>query len=103
MAKPSSRNPHSISRSVYLTPEFDAELEQFAIRHDLDLAKAYRLLLQRGLASPIVPDFALATLKAIAKSREQTLEMLLTEILTRYAIEHSIHEDRPTVKTHPPK
>jgi hypothetical protein len=88
---------------VYLTPEFDAELEQFAIKHDLDLTKAYRLLLQRGLAAPVIPEFALATLKAIAKSREQTLEMLLTEVLTRYAIEHADQGDRPTVKTHSPK
>jgi hypothetical protein len=67
--------------------DFDRELCAFAAAHDIDLAKAYRLLLQRGLAAPIVPAFALSTLRGIAKARGQGLDALLVEILTRYAIE----------------
>lgn len=77
----------TVARSVYLSADFDKELCAFAAAHDIDLAKAYRLLLQRGLAAPIVPAFALNTLRGIAKARGQGLDALLVEILTRYAIE----------------
>ncbi len=97
----SSKNIHTISRSIYLSPELDGAISRYAEANGLDHAKATRLLMQKGLDAPVVGDFALEVLTKVAQERGLTVPTLIGEVLARFALEniHVLQKGAPAKPT----
>lgn len=79
----------AVSRSVYLTPAHDEAARTLAERNGLDMNKALRVLIQRGLDAPEIPEFMQPRLEAQAAARKVTIRNYLTEIIVRALLERS--------------
>lgn len=77
----------TISRSVYLTPEHDEAASALAERLGTDVNKALRVLIQKGLDAPDLPEFVLAKLKTLAATRKQSVSDFVSEQLIRIALD----------------